>query len=363
MNRVLLHQLSDHAVLDGLESLVARGRLHSVELVAHLAEVQRRKLYRQAGYPSLYVYCVHQLHMSEAVAYKRIRAARVVRSFPFVLEFIADGRLHLDAIKRLAPHLNERNVRELIEAASYRTSREVELLLAEHFPKPDQPTLLRPLLPPSTPSPSAEVGGEEEMPSPESDIKETAQLAARPVVNSAPVATPRGVGPCSELEPRPSQVAPLSPGRFMLQITLDQHTHDLLLRAKELLGAAQPGCDAAQVLERALRELVASLEQQKFGDTDAPRTRRAQCDSRHVPAEVKRQVAERDGKRCTFVSEQGTRCPERAMLEYDHVRPVALGGRSTVENLRLRCRAHNQFEAELLYGSQFMEQKRQQRPA
>jgi 5-methylcytosine-specific restriction endonuclease McrA len=342
--------------LERLKALVARDRLHSADLLAHLTEVQRRKLYHQAGHPSLYVYCVHELNMSEAVAYKRIRAARVVRSFPFVLDFIADGRLHLDAIKRLAPHLNVRNVRELIEAASNRTSREVELLLAERFPKPDQPTVLRPLLPPPTPCPSAEVGAGEETPSLESDITEPAQLAARPVVNSAPVDALRGVGPLSAPEPRPSPVAPLSPGRFLLQVTLDQHTHDLLQRAKELLAATQPGCDAAQVLERALRELIASLEQQKFGDTDAPRTRGANCDSRHIPAEIRRRVAERDGKRCTFLSEQGTRCPERAMLEYDHVRPVALGGRSTVENLRVRCRAHNQFEAEQLYGEAFMQQ-------
>jgi hypothetical protein len=165
--------------------------------------------------------------------------------------------------------------------------------------------------------------------------------------------------------PATPRIAPTSPGRYALQLTIGQHAHDMLRRAQELLAHAQPGCEFADVLELALSDLVQRLEQHKFGDTDTPRRRRRRpsSDDRHVPAEVRRQVAERDGKRCTFVSEQGTRCPERAMLEYDHVRPVALGGRSTVENLRLRCRAHNQFEAELLYGSEFMEQKRQQRPA
>jgi hypothetical protein len=148
-----------------------------------------------------------------------------------------------------------------------------------------------------------------------------------------------------------------------VQLTLGQHAHDLLRRAQELLAHARPECDVADVLELALADLVQRLEQRKFGDTGTPRRRRASHNDRHIPAEVKRQVAERDGKRCTFLSEQGTRCPERAMLEYDHVRPVALGGRSTAENLRLRCRAHNQLEAELLYGTEFMQQKRQHRPA
>jgi 5-methylcytosine-specific restriction endonuclease McrA len=69
-------------------------------------------------------------------------------------------------------------------------------------------------------------------------------------------------------------------------------------------------------------------------------------------------VAERDGKQCTFVSDTGVRCAERAMLEFDHELPVARGGRSTVANVRLRCRAHNQLAAEQVYGEGFMREKR-----
>jgi 5-methylcytosine-specific restriction endonuclease McrA len=154
------------------------------------------------------------------------------------------------------------------------------------------------------------------------------------------------------------RVAPLSPGRFALQVTIDRRTHDLLKRAQELLAHAQPGCDVSQVLERALLELVQRLESRKHGATDTPRVRRASLDTRYIPAEIKRQVSERDRHRCTFVSTQGRRCEERSMLEYGHALPVARGGRSTVENLRLRCRAHNQYEAECAYGAGFMHAKR-----
>ena len=73
---------------------------------------------------------------------------------------------------------------------------------------------------------------------------------------------------------------------------------------------------------------------------------------------MKRAVCERDQKRCTFVSESGKRCEERGFLEYDHAEPVARGGKSTIENVRLLCRAHNQFEAERAFGAEFMERKR-----
>jgi hypothetical protein len=46
------------------------------------------------------------------------------------------------------------------------------------------------------------------------------------------------------------------------------------------------------------------------------------------------------------------------MLEFDHIRPVALGGTSTVDDLAVACRAHNFYAAELIFGREFMEQFR-----
>jgi 5-methylcytosine-specific restriction endonuclease McrA len=71
-------------------------------------------------------------------------------------------------------------------------------------------------------------------------------------------------------------------------------------------------------------------------------------------------VWKRDQGQCTFVSETGQRCPSRRFLELDHIDPVARGGRATVERMRLRCRAHNQYTAEYTFGADFMEEKRRQ---
>jgi hypothetical protein len=67
----------------------------------------------------------------------------------------------------------------------------------------------------------------------------------------------------------------------------------------------------------------------------------------------------RDGGQCTFVSDAGHRCPARTRLEYDHVEPVARGGTATVQGMRLRCRAHNQYTAEREFGAGFMARKRE----
>ena len=78
-----------------------------------------------------------------------------------------------------------------------------------------------------------------------------------------------------------------------------------------------------------------------------------------TPANVRRAVRERDQDQCTFVSQSGHRCASRKFIEFDHIEPIARGGPSTVENLRLRCRAHNHFEAERMFGDGFMHQKRE----
>ena len=116
-----------------------------------------------------------------------------------------------------------------------------------------------------------------------------------------------------------------------------------------------------EVLERGLDSLIREEEHRKFAATSRPRrTPRGTTNGRHIPAHVKRAVWERDGGRCTFVSANGRRCPARTMLEFDHLDPVARGGQATVENITLRCRAHNQFGAECAFGTEFMKNKRQE---
>jgi len=57
----------------------------------------------------------------------------------------------------------------------------------------------------------------------------------------------------------------------------------------------------------------------------------------------------RDEGRCAFVGTNG-RCEERGFLELHHAVPFAAGGKTTTQNLELRCRAHNAYEAQLYFG-------------
>jgi 5-methylcytosine-specific restriction endonuclease McrA len=116
----------------------------------------------------------------------------------------------------------------------------------------------------------------------------------------------------------------------------------------------------ALVLKSALEIAAAQLEKRKFAVTSRPGRSRGGTSARYVPAAVRRAVRERDGSRCSFVSDSGKRCPACRFLEFDHAEAVARGGGSTVENVRLRCRAHNQYAAERMFGTEFMEHKRRE---
>ena len=58
----------------------------------------------------------------------------------------------------------------------------------------------------------------------------------------------------------------------------------------------------------------------------------------------------RDEGRCAFDSAEGRRCTERTLLEFHHVEAYAKQGPATAENISLRCRAHNQYEGERVFG-------------
>jgi 5-methylcytosine-specific restriction endonuclease McrA len=90
--------------------------------------------------------------------------------------------------------------------------------------------------------------------------------------------------------------------------------------------------------------------------------RRRTLKSRYIPRAVVREVHERDGEQCTFVSSDGKRCGERGYLELHHRNPFARGGEATAANLTLLCRCHNSLLAERDFRAGFMRSKRLQAP-
>ena len=153
---------------------------------------------------------------------------------------------------------------------------------------------------------------------------------------------------------QPTVIRPLAPERYKLQVTISGETCAKLRRAQDLLRHTSGRGDEADVIDRALTLLVAQLEKAKFGTADRPRadaagdptSRRRRPDLTPYPRmpEARRQPARRISlrvRRRTWAvrSDRGPGVPPPELL---------------AENLELRCRAHNAYEAEQWFGPMFV---------
>jgi len=355
--------LSDHDLLARLARLASAEREASAELVAHLAALELRpSVYAALGHGSLFDYCTDSLRLSEDAACTRIAVARACRRFPAILDALVSGDVSLTSVRLLAPHLTPENHRDVLGRASGRRRSELEALVAELAPRPDVPTSVRklpapsPILAPSIPTavPPAPLESCPAVPS---------SAVPSSVVPFPPVASPPVLAPPTH---RPI-VQPTSPERYRVQFTMGKASHDKLRRLQDLLRREIPRGDAGLIFERALDLLLEKVEKGKLGvpskaappkaapsrsirpETDRPPAQPARK-SRYRPRSVDRAAWTRDEGQCGFVSKDGRRCTERAFLAFHHIQPFALGGPAPTENISLRCRRHNQYEAELVFG-------------
>jgi HNH endonuclease len=338
MNTQTPARLTDEELISNLKAAASHERAATARLIALLAEMDTRRLYLAEGYSSLFVYCTQCLRLSEHAAYGRIEAARAARKFPIVLELLTDGSITLTTTCLLASHLTVENCQQVLTAARHKSKREVEQQIATLAPKLPVPSVVRKLPVAAATCASLTMGSATEAPTPPTDA---------PTTSTDVVQVPIG----SQTRPT-AVIAALTPERYKVQITINRDTHDKLRRAQDLLRHVVPNGDPAIIFDRALTLLLQDLERRKLAKVDRPRpsTPSKVKGGRDVPAAVRRDVWARDDGRCAFVGTDG-RCEERGFLEFHHMIPFGAGGATTVDNLQLRCRAHNGYEARQSFGS------------
>jgi hypothetical protein len=342
--------LSDHDLLARLDALAGNERAACVELIAHLAALDARpSLYAAQGYGSLFGYCTQALRLSEDAACNRIEAARACRGFPVILELLAAGALSVTAVRLLRPHLTADNHEAVLARASGRTRREIDALVAELAPQPDVAASVRKLPTRQTMSRAPAADGPELGPSAE---ERTVQPLAKPTAQPIAIAPP-------PLRPQARPIIqPTAPERYRVQFTVGPETHEKLRRLQALLRREIPDGDPGLIFDRALTLLLQKVERAKLGAASKPRpVIRPGTDkavhgktSRHIPRRVTRAVWKRDGGQCAFRAADGRRCTERTYLELHHIHPHIMQGPATVDNIALRCRPHNQYEADMEFG-------------
>ena len=307
-----------------LEKLYSNERNAAVDFLLALAA--------GAGHANLFAFLHVDLGMSKSLAYYRQTGARLVREFPATVEPLRDGRLCVSSLVELSKVITDGNWAEVLPRFFGCSKREAQKVAVAIAPAEvpairDVIVAMKPLAPVSTPSPSE------------------AELVFHP-----------GGRPDSCEAPR--EEASLMPVALVHRIhfTASQAFVEKLEKVKDVLARRFPEGNLEALFEAGLDALLKE-DAKKKGDVVKPRTTPETCqtDTESVPAAVRRAVWKRDNHECQWPLASGGLCGAKRFLDIDHIHPEALGGPSTLENLRLLCRFHNQEAAQEIFGVEWMD--------
>jgi hypothetical protein len=392
-----------------LLDLLRREQSAMADFLVALADFDRRRAWAELGYTSLFHFLHRELGMSKGAAHYRKTAAELIRRVPELVEPLRDGRICITSIIELAKVLTPENRQEVLPRFFNCSRQEAKAVSAELCPAEAAPhrTVV-------TTMPLAMSARVEAIPARMEAVPataETVQSVELPPVErpSAWLQPPIVAAPRAQVAPVAGQpvatrttIEPLTADLRRLHVTVSKRFMAKLEAARDALSHSHAGADDEAILKAGL-DLLIERAARRIGLVERPRKastrpkaekrtpsvavegnepleREAPAEqgsssryipaaareiddstddagpaSRHIPAAVKREVWLRDGGRCQFRLENGKRCGSTHRLQFDHVRPVALGGGSTVSNIRLACAPHNLLAARRVFGDALMD--------
>lgn len=347
-NSAKIETLTDSELLAVLKELSIKENQTTVEILFHLAELDKRRLYLEHGFSSLFAYCVSgPLKYSEGAAQRRIATARLIARYPELVELLLSRELSISTLSIVASIIDDDNKEEIITAVAGKSRREVDLFVAGFRPR----KVLREVIKPVAVCTAGVVGA----PKKEALQNET-QLSL--IVDKTTQRTSDGGGEYKNL------AEPILEKRYQLSFSVSEEVCEKLEKAKKLLSGKYPkGARLEEVLEDALEALLDKRcpdrriarrvkRRQKVTPVKTP-VKQTRPIKRQIPQGIRDQVFQRD-KSCAYLSPDGRRCGSKHDLEVHHLRPFAKGGDHSLENLSLRCREHNCYQAKQDFGQAFM---------
>jgi len=146
-------------------------------------------------------------------------------------------------------------------------------------------------------------------------------------------------------------VRPVTETQSKLTLIVDEETLELLEKFKHLTAHQNPQGLNATALKLALRAALGKKDPLRKPAVPAPEQK---CvgksvekksgiqGPRIVAGKLKKYIWQRDKGRCVYVNGvTGKSCGSTYMLQVDHIKEFALGGKTEPNNLRLLCRAHH----------------------
>lgn len=305
-----LSHLSDTQVEQELARYIKSEREILTLVLHHLREADRRRLFSKHGYKSLFEYAVKRLGYTEDEAYRRISAMRLLKELPQIEEKIESGALSLSNVAQA-----QNFFRQEAKECRARTTQEKVALIEK--------------------------------------IENCSKSKAQAVI---------------QLEKRESTFQDLGLSQTAeYKFRADKKFGNKLKRFADLKGLAEHQLFELfdQAIDIALEKIDpvkkaerAEKKNQKLSVPDqkscVKKADPKQKPTRYISAAIKHQIYLRDQGKCQ-------NCGSEKFIEIDHIKPFALTGKNSIENLRLLCRSCNQRKAIEIYGAKkmmsYLEQK------
>lgn len=136
-----LTHLTDQSLLADTKLLAQKERTLSTQVLWHLREIDRRKLYADLKYSSLWEYATKELGYSEGTAFRRITAARALGAMPELGIKLNEGTLNLTTVAAVLKEFKNESTpkkRQVFAALENKTSLEAKEIIRELAGKPKQ---------------------------------------------------------------------------------------------------------------------------------------------------------------------------------------------------------------------------------
>lgn len=341
-----------------LADLLRNERAAMADFLVALAEFDGLALWRELGHASLFSFLRRELGLSAGAAQYRKTAAELFRRYPPVAAALRSGQLCLSSVIELAKVLTPENGDELIPRFFGLSSRDAAVVAASIRPVEDPPR--RDVVTELSPLPARAPHREDPLPI---EPRGTEQTSPAPQIALAPfrapeteltalMSPPRSATPARPVPPTIAE--PLDADSARLHLTVSRRFLAKVEAVKSALSHSRPGASTADAIE-ACMDLLLAQHAKRRGLVEKPRTNPRPSYSEAIPAAVKRAAWLRAGGRCEWPLEGGGVCGSTLRLEFDHRRPRALGGPSTLDNIAVHCRVHNQGAARAVFGDAMMD--------
>ncbi|WP_413944445.1 HNH endonuclease [Bdellovibrio sp. HCB-162] len=317
-----IRYLSDENLEQNLKYLVQKEREILSDILLHIAEVDRRKLYLSKAYSSLFDYLTKYLGYSAGSAQRRIDAARLSRDIPEVAESLESGSLNLSQIS-------------LLQKALRQTKKEAHMAVPVEIKK----EILNELIGKSY-----------------QDSEVLVAKALNIEIKQAPkIQHQADESVRFEVSLSKDQWQKMEEMRSLLSHSLTNGSWDEILEFVADKVIQQKTRRASEASE----ELKISNLNKKFKANTSERKNISEMNNlkldskqqsevfsqrEYIPAPLRRMIFQRD-QCCQHVDKTtGKKCTSKWQLQVDHIQPVWAGGKSEQRNLQLLCAAHNRMK-------------------